>query len=114
MPLPELVRKLVDKKIGAYCRDRIPPHAQDEIRLSYAVRGNSVTISESRPVFTDPSQWVAIKIAQVRYDPGGGKWTLYCADRNSKWHEYSGLRSQRVLDKILKEMDRDPTGIFWG
>lgn len=47
MPLPELVRKLVDKKIGAYCRDRIPPHARDEIRLSYAVRGNSVTISDS-------------------------------------------------------------------
>lgn len=53
-------------------------------------------------------------IAQIRYDDKTGKWTLYCADRNDKWHEYIDIDATKNIDKILAEIDDDPTGIFWG
>jgi len=48
------------------------------------------------------------------YDAKTGKWTLYCADRNDRWHKYPELPSTKNIDAILSEIDRDPTGIFWG
>jgi len=50
----------------------------------------------------------------LRYNGKTGKWSLYCADRNSKWHEYHGLEPTQNFDIILNEIDKDPTGIFWG
>lgn len=53
-------------------------------------------------------------IAQFRFDEETRVWALYCADRNTKWHEYYGLEPNKDLDALLKEVDADPTCIFWG
>jgi len=50
----------------------------------------------------------------MRYDEKTGEWTLYYADRNDRWHEYWDIESTKSIDKLLKEIDEDPTGIFWG
>lgn len=39
---------------------------------------------------------------------------LYWSDRNKRWHEDEGLAPVKNLDLILAELDRDPTGIYWG
>jgi hypothetical protein len=31
-----------------------------------------------------------------------------------RWHLYIDAESSPKLDDLLKEVDRDPTGIFWG
>ena len=54
MPLPLLLRQLVDKKLSAYCARKIPPHARDKLRLDYKIRGNSVTLYEERPFLPQP------------------------------------------------------------
>lgn len=41
-------------------------------------------------------------------------WTLYYADRNSKWHLYYEIEPSADFDDLLREVDEDPTGIFWG
>ena len=41
-------------------------------------------------------------------------WTLYCTDRNSRWHLYWEYKPAKNLDELLEEIDEDPTGIFWG
>ena len=43
MPLPILVRQLIDRKLAGFCERRLPPYARDEIRLFHTVRGNSAT-----------------------------------------------------------------------
>jgi len=73
-----------------------------------------VTISEKRPAFDNPSQWVDISVAQFRYHPAKNLWTLYCADRNSRWHMYDEVAPTKSLQTLLEEVDEDPTGIFWG
>lgn len=37
----------------------------------------------------------------------------YCADRNSRWHQYDLIEPGTVAE-LLTEIEQDPTGIFWG
>jgi hypothetical protein len=114
MPLPPLVKQLIEKKLERYCQKKIPPELHDKIRISYTIRGNTVTLIESRPYFRDPSIWTELKVAQFRYSQEDNTWSLYCADRNEKWHFYDSLDPSADINDLLAEVDRDPTGIFWG
>lgn len=114
MSLPALVSQLVDVKLKRFCEERVPLHVREDIRLFHTVRGNSVTIVESRPTFSNRAEWSEMKVAQLRYCPDTREWTLYCADRNSRWHPYYDIDSSTNLDDLLLEVDEDPTGIFWG
>ncbi len=115
MPLPAAVKDLVAKKLDALLGKRVPPHVADKIRLSYTFRGNSVTIWENRVPWTPAmTEWTTSAVAQFRYNPKAATWMLYWRDRNSRWHLYERLRPSKNIDHILAEVDRDPTGIFWG
>lgn len=114
MALPALTKKLVEKKLGAYCEGRIPPHIRHQIRLTFKIRGNSVTLIEERPYFRDQSKWTQNAVAQFRFNPIDQQWTLYCADRNSKWHIFSRSDPNKSIDTLLHWVEKDPTGIFWG
>ena len=114
MALPEFTKKLIQKTLSDYCTRKVPSHVKDQYQLDFKFRGNSVTLYEERPTFMDKSEWVDIVVAQFRYDPKTQKWSLYCADRNSKWHEYIGLNRTKDFNVLLEEVEADPTGIFWG
>jgi hypothetical protein len=87
---------------------------RDKVRVGYEISGKTVTLLEKRPSYDDPDTWVDIKVAQFRYDPADGEWTLYCADRNSKWQKYLDAEPCKDFEELLIEVDEDPTGIFWG
>ncbi|HEY7139443.1 MAG TPA: DUF3024 domain-containing protein [Methylomirabilota bacterium] len=38
----------------------------------------------------------------------------YCLHRDRRWHAYQALPAGPSLALLLEEVDRDPTGIFWG
>lgn len=114
MPLSPLVKQLVEKKLAAYCQRKIPADLHDEIRIDFKFRGNTVTLFENRPAFGLPEKWVNIPVAQFRYDPDDHLWTLCCADRNSRWHPDVEIDPVKDFDLLLQEIDRDPTGIYWG
>ncbi len=114
MALPTLTKRLVEKKLSTYCERKVPPRVRDRIRLTFSIRHNSVTLFEQRPAFVDPSRWINSKIAQFRFDPDIGDWTLYCRDRNGRWHLYTELESSADFDVLLDEVEHDPAGIFWG
>ncbi|HEO97874.1 MAG TPA: DUF3024 domain-containing protein [Epsilonproteobacteria bacterium] len=114
MPIPPIQKQLVEKLMQAYCESRIPKEIQNQIRLSYTIRGNNITLIESRPFWKDETRWIDMKIAQVRFDNDSKTFTLYCADRNGRWHLYDFMEPSTELEEILLEIDRDPTGIFWG
>ena len=78
--------------------------------------GTKVTIFECRPPWSQMigPGWTRVTVAQLRFDPRGATWALYYADRNSRWHPYSGAAPTPDLDQLLAEIDSDPTGIFWG
>jgi hypothetical protein len=106
--------RTIERLLTAYCERRVPPNARERLRLVFRIKGRAVTLVESRPLFTKPSDWVETVVAQCRRDDETGTWTLFCADRNSKWHRYEYLGPRKTLRPLLAEIDRDPTGIFWG
>lgn len=94
---------------------RIPTEHRDEIRIEVGVRGRSVTIFECRPPWHENlTEWSRMPIAQIRYAEDERAFTLHWADRNSRWHRYDDVEPTASLDRMLHEIDDDPTCIFWG
>ena len=101
--------------VRRFCHAHTPAEFRDEMRLEATTRGNSVTIADCRPPWDgSPGDWTRMNIAQLRYVPSTDQWTLYWADRNSRWHRYDDLEPTTNLDDVLTEINEDPTCIFWG
>lgn len=101
-------------KIHKFCVGRVPSKFRDEIRIEVDVRGKSVTILECRPPWHENlTEWSRMRVAQLRYSNESTLWSLYWADRNSRWHLYD-LIDPGSVDQLLAEIADDPTGIFWG
>ena len=107
-------RRSIERLLTEYCDKRVPPDARQRLRILFRIKGESVTLVESRPPLVKSEPWSEIVVAQFRRSQQDGSWTLYCADRNSKWHVYEGFQPKKTLRPLLAEVDRDPTGIFWG
>jgi hypothetical protein len=81
--------------------------------VRHDTRGNRVTLFESRPLFIDPGIRNEVKVAQLEYSPESDSWTLYWYDRKNRRQPYPTGRNRDVLEKLIREIDSDPTGIFW-
>lgn len=114
MPIPPEILARAEALLDAYCSRAIPGHARRKVRLGYLVRGMAITLFESRPYFQDPARWTTLSVARFRYNKTTGRWTLYRRDRGRKWRLYEGLRPQSDFSGVLKKVQADPTGIFWG
>jgi len=114
MALREAIREKVEWILTRYCARRVPIKVRDKIQLGYRFRGSSVTLFECRPMVRDPTVWTKSAVAQFRFDPQTLLWTLYCRDRNTRWHRYDKIHPSPDLNDLLREVDEDPTGIFWG
>ena len=114
MSLPELLKKSVEKRLAEYCAAKIPDHVKAKIRLSFEFRGNNFTLFENRLSFLDPETWTKSKVAQFRFDPKKKLWSLFCCDRNGRWHNYVHAEPANSLEPLIRALDEDETGIFWG
>jgi hypothetical protein len=114
MALPEIEQQRVEELLGAFCERRVALYIHDKANLEYDVRGNRVTLIESRPFFIDPGMMNRIKVAQFEYSPEAPHWTLYWYDMKNRRQPYPTGRNRDTLDKLILEVEKDPTGIFWG
>lgn len=112
MALPELEVARVER----WCADRVPERARDQIRVECVVGPRRVTIVERRAPWREDlgTDWTSFPIARLRYIAKENSWTLYWRDRNLRFHAYSQLGPSSHVGDLLAEVDRDPTGIFWG
>lgn len=104
----------VSDLLSRYSDARVPPGVREEIRLGFRINGNSVTLFETRPRFQRPEEWAESPVARFRYNKSQSEWALFWRDRNQRWHRYDLKRPSKRLQTLLNEVDRDPTGIFWG
>ena len=75
-----------------------------------------LTVVECRPPWRadDGSEWTRHPIARFRYTQSTGQWSLFWRDRNLRFHAYDLVSQTPRLEDLLREVDRDPTAIFWG
>lgn len=106
-------RRDVDAVLRPYCKARIPPHARDQVELTYRLRGTTVTLLERRPAWRDPGTWIELPIAQFRFILTNRTWRLFWRDRNIHWHPHHARPAKR-LQTLIQVIETDPSGIFWG
>jgi hypothetical protein len=114
MALNEVRKRKVKNILEELCTERIPAEVSDQVKLEFNIRGDNVTLFEKRRYYKDPQEWTKQKIAQFRYDHENNHWSLYWHRHTGKWYEYEEIEPSKDLKKLVKEVDEDPTGIFWG
>jgi hypothetical protein len=112
--LSEFELKRIGKIFPEYCEKRVPAHLSSEIKIEYQIRGDELTLYESRPVWDDHAKWISGKVARFKKDPQTETWYLYWADANGRWIEYSLLPCHRDIAKLLAEVEKNGNGAFWG
>jgi hypothetical protein len=114
MALSEFEKERVTRIFSAYCEAKVPHHVSDRFRVEFEIRGQEVKLFESRPFWEDRSKWVSHKIARFRKESGTNLWHLYYAGRNGRWHIFEPFPSETDIEKLLAEVEKDSSGIFWG
>lgn len=103
-------------RIRKWCEHRVPEHALHQVRVEGEVTGRKVTVVERRAPWREDAgpEWTRRPVARLTYVASTRLWALYSLDRNGRFHLYARLRPTPKIDELLGELDRDPTGIFWG
>ncbi len=113
MAIRDLDRKRIERELTEYC-DRVPQHVRHQLRNGFRISGSDVVLFETRPAWDNPKEWMEHPVAKFRYNATRELWQLYCQFSDLKWHSYEPLPTAGSFEILLREVDRDPTGIFWG
>jgi Protein of unknown function (DUF3024) len=114
MPFSEKELKQIEQLVGELCRRRSPAHLKDKLRLSYSARHHEVLVQEARPDWHNSSEWIESDIAKLRYVRASDEWRLYWKRASGKWWLYEPHSSSRSLYSMIKEIDIDSDGCFFG
>lgn len=103
-------------RVRRWCERRVPAANRDELRVEAIVEARWITIVERRPPWDGQSidEWLDVPVARLRYTKATGQWALYYTDRHSRFHLYDYAQPSPNVESLLKEIERDPTSIFWG
>jgi hypothetical protein len=116
MALPPEVLDPAISLIATYCATKVPAKHDGKLRIEYKVRGNTITIHECRPPWRKEigPDWTRMRICTFEWDPTTRLWTLHARDRNDRRLEYPFIEPAPDLAPLIRDLDSDPTGIFWG
>jgi len=103
-------------RVQRWCRDKVPAHIRDEVRVEVDLAERYLTIVECRRSWRADAgaEWIRFPIARLRYTKSAGMWSLYWRDRNLRFRAYDLVAPTAGIEELLAELDRDPTAIFWG
>jgi hypothetical protein len=103
-------------RVRRWCADRVPEHARDQVNVECEVTARHLTIVECRAPWSPSAgpEWTRFPIARLAYTKATRTWQLYHRDRNLRFHRYERVPPSETVTNLLTEVERDPTGIFWG
>jgi Protein of unknown function (DUF3024) len=113
MPIPELEMARVTRLLDKFS-ERVPPAVRPELAYVYRFERNSVVLIERRPHHRDRTRQTEHEFAKFVYSPRVGGWSLRWRDRNGQWHRYEGFENVPQFRDVLREVESDPTCIFFG
>ena len=114
--LPEEVKDEAIALVATYCATKVPAEHDDKIRIEYKVRGNTITIYECRPPWREDfgPDWTSMRICTIQWDPEPASGP---STRGTETTVASTTRSsipRASVMPLLRELENDPTCIFWG
>ena len=114
MAFNDLELQRIKNSVGALCARRSPEEFKDQLRIDYEVDGHAVTIYENRPAWNKPEEWTRLGVARIRYTRTRNEWLLYWMRRDLKWHLYDPAEMSAGLEELVRIVDEDEFGAFWG
>ena len=114
MSFSEMELKRIEQVVGELCQRRSPAHLRDKLRLSYSVKNHDVLVQEARPDWHNPSEWIESDIAKLRYVRVSDEWRLYWKRSSGNWWLYEPHSASKSLSSMVKEIDIDSDGCFFG
>jgi hypothetical protein len=112
--LPDVQRARVDALLEPICQPHPDPEVAAQVRRGYRIERADVVLFERRPSFLKPDTWHERPVAKFRFNKSRATWLLFCMFRDLKWRAYEPLPEAPALVDLVTEVQRDPTGIFWG
>ena len=101
-------------RIQRWCDNRVPAPFRSRVRVGAEVADRRVTTSQSRPPWGGEGDWISTPVARFRCTRATGLWSLYWADRNSRFHEYDRFQPTRAVQGVLDVLDTCQDPILWG
>ena len=103
-------------RLADYCRGICPPSFERQVRLGFRIEGRTVTLFELKPIFATraPMALRQLPVARFVYQPRDALWHFHYRDLDERWRRYRPLRQARDFLRLLREVDADPLGLFWG
>jgi hypothetical protein len=114
MALSEFELYRIKKEVGGFCFRKVPKHLHNQVRLEYDIEKHNVIIYEVRPNFKNPDIITRMPVARLTYVATRKIWKLYWQRASGKWRKYEPKESDRDLKVLIKEIDRDMYGCFFG
>ena len=114
MAFTEIELKRIEKTVGEMCERRSPAQYRDELRTTFEVKGYDVTVYEERPHWKNPEKWTKEPVAKFKYTRKDDVWKLYWMRSDLKWHSFEPSSRKKTLEALVKEVDSDPHGAFFG
>ena len=115
MAISEFEIKRIKKLVGQFVESKRPPaHVRGQADLSFKIEDQGFEIFEIRPQWDDPSNNIENAIAKAKYVKSTKEWKLYWMKSDMKWHSYQPFPNSKSLEEILKAIEQDSNGCFWG
>lgn len=114
MAFSELELKRIEKTVGAFCIARTPQHIKDELSVEYSIKGHDVLIYEKRPCWKNPSEYMEEGVAKLKYTRTTNTWQLFWQRATLKWQSYEPFPQSKDIGELVKVIDADRYGCFFG
>jgi len=101
-------------RIGQWCREQVPEHLWDQIRVEAEIADRHVTIIETHPPWDGQCDWTRFPIARLRYTATTRQWSIFWRDRNLRFHEYKRKLPTKNVQGLLDHIGSHEDPIFWG
>lgn len=114
MSIPLHTTRLVERTLGRYCQRICPPTARNAVQLGFRIDADRVTLYEIRLLCGVPGTHRHVSVAQLRYSARSGEWRLFHADQPWGWKRHAAQAPSRSFIELLRAIDADEAGLFWG
>ena len=104
------------QRVRNWCAAKVPGAVRNQVRITCESYDRHLEIVELRAVQHGrpaSEEWVRTPVAKVRYTKSRGLWSLSWRGSDERWHNYNQMAPGSV-QRVLDELDRDPTALFWG
>jgi len=114
MSFNDIELQRIKKEVGGLCSEKSPAHLKNKLRFEYEIEKQNVIIYEVRPAWDNPVEFIRAPMAKITYVISQKVWKLYWQRANLKWVSYEPSESFQELRDLVKEIDNDIYGCFFG